>query len=397
MSGPKVSEYTLMLQRKRKLELQRIEKIKREEEKLNSKKYLEELEKIKEITQVAEDVEKLENDIKNIFSTDDIQQIIKKSQKCKEELDRLKIRCSTIKSENCNLNEEVKNDSSVPRLNFSEIDYGKLNQESEKSEISISVAEKIDYLNSFDIGGELAQLRKSIIEQLESITDEVYLKNFYSLKVKPFEESCIKYMADCEKINSLIVRYNALCQLNGIETESFSLCDVDTVEKLENQIEYLENKYAEADEQQYISECIDEVMQEMGYDLLGVRNAMKKSGKKFRNELYSFDEGTAVNVTYDSTGKITMELGGIDNIDRFPDNDEKKRLYSDMKNFCSDFEKIEKELEKRGVVLKHISLLPPDEAFAQIINTSEYDMELSENKSKHIHKSSESHRKTLDT
>lgn len=116
-------------------------------------------------------------------------------------------------------------------------------------------------------------------------------------------------------------------------------------------------------------------MEEMGYTVIGSREVTKKNGKHFRNELYTYGEGTAVTVTYSSDGKIAMELGGIDSKDRLPDAHETSVLCESMEQFCDDFKEIEKRLIAKGVVLAdRISLLPPSAEYAQIINTADYHM-----------------------
>lgn len=46
-----------------------------------------------------------------------------------------------------------------------------------------------------------------------------------------------------------------------------------------------------------------------------------------------------------------------------------------MSEFCGDFQEIEKRLKEKGVILANrISMLPPVEEYAQIINISEYEM-----------------------
>ena len=70
-----------------------------------------------------------------------------------------------------------------------------------------------------------------------------------------------------------------------------------------------------------------------------------------------------------------MELGGLDSTDRTPSASESAALREEMEDFCNDFKEIERRLFARGVVLaSRISLLPPDAAYAQIINTSDYQM-----------------------
>ena len=80
-------------------------------------------------------------------------------------------------------------------------------------------------------------------------------------------------------------------------------------------------------------------------------------------------------MTYSSDGRIAMELGGLDSTDRTPTASESSALCEEMEDFCEDFKEIERRLLARGVVMaSRISLLPPDSAYTQIINTSDYQM-----------------------
>ena len=115
-------------------------------------------------------------------------------------------------------------------------------------------------------------------------------------------------------------------------------------------------------------------MQKMGYKLIGEREKTRKNGKKFKNELYLFDEGTAVNVTFADNGQITMELGGIDHADRVPTDAESRQLSEDMQAFCDDYKEISAYLKKKGIEMTKISHLPPDSQYAQIINVSDYSL-----------------------
>lgn len=70
-----------------------------------------------------------------------------------------------------------------------------------------------------------------------------------------------------------------------------------------------------------------------------------------------------------------MELGGLDVVDRLPDACEASLLCDSMESFCDDFKEIEKKLLARGVIVAdRISLLPASAEYAQIINTSDYEV-----------------------
>lgn len=89
-------------------------------------------------------------------------------------------------------------------------------------------------------------------------------------------------------------------------------------------------------------------MQDMGYDLIGTRDVKKRSGKQFRSELFTFREGTAINVTYSPDGQIAMELGGLSRQDYLPSPEETVSLTGDMETFCGEFAEFEKRLYEKG-------------------------------------------------
>lgn len=226
------------------------------------------------------------------------------------------------------------------------------------------------------------QHRKELSEavsRLKGIADNIFLKNYIAVSINPLIKKCNSFITEykeCqEEFDALYSEYVALCELYYYVPQEY-ICSNSSIQVLRTEIEHIKSLVAEDDEQAYISDCLDEVMAEMGYTVLGSREVTKRNGRRFRNELYSYSDGTAVNVTYSSDGKIVMELGGLDTRDRVPTAQETVQLCDTMEQFCTDFKKIEKLLLAKGVVLAdRISLLPPEAEYAQIINTSDYYME----------------------
>ena len=172
----------------------------------------------------------------------------------------------------------------------------------------------------------------------------------------------------------LKTRYSALCAIAQTAAKNFSF-DNDSIELLTLEIATLEKQIVTQTEQTYISNSVNEAMAEMGYDLIGNRSVTKRSGKQFRNELFSYSDGTAINVTYDSEGQIAMELGGIDRTDRIPTSDETEVLCEDMKLFCTDFRIFEEKLKSKGIsIKKRISMSSPTAEHAAIINVEDYNI-----------------------
>lgn len=236
----------------------------------------------------------------------------------------------------------------------------------------------IEMKNNQNLPKELVGEIIEALTKIETIDNETFLKNYSSVTVTPLLKRCKQYLDEYEscheEFEKLYAEYIAICDLYFYVAQEYPCCNA-SIEALKTEINRIKDSVDADDEQAYISDCLDEVMEEMGYTVIGSREVTKKNGKHFRNELYTYGEGTAVNVTYSSDGKIAMELGGVDATDRLPDSHETAVLCESMENFCEDFKEIEKRLLAKGVVLAdRISLLPPSAEYAQIINTADYRM-----------------------
>lgn len=243
---------------------------------------------------------------------------------------------------------------------------------------SKSMSQLIEMKNAKNLPSELLSELTEAISKIDSIDDEAFLKNYSSVAVVPLAKRCKQYLSEYEtcheEFEQLYAEYIALCELYFYVAQEYPCCNA-SIEILKAEIKRIKGTVDADDEQAYISDCLDEVMEEMGYTVIGSREVTKKNGKHFRNELYTYGEGTAVNVTYSSDGKIAMELGGIDATDRLPNDHETSVLCDSMEQFCDDFKEIEKRLLAKGVILAdRISLLPPSAEYAQIINTTDYQM-----------------------
>ena len=217
---------------------------------------------------------------------------------------------------------------------------------------------------------------KQALMKLQRISEQQSLATFDSITIKGLlrkidihkEELAQKRAA----FEDLTARYNALCTMAGEEAKELPFSE-DSETTISAEIERLEVALVRQQEQIYIAETVDEVMADMGYDLIGTREVRKKNGKRFRNELFTFDEGTAVNVTFSTDGQISMELGGLAREDRIPTEDEAAVLTHDMETFCGEFAEFEKKLRERGIVVgNRIALSPPSADYAAIININDY-------------------------
>ena len=237
-------------------------------------------------------------------------------------------------------------------------------EERRSAELREAIFARVERFSSPELSEPLKLDVMEVRERLAKLNSADELSNFSALTVAPLEKRCLEYeqlrREHGVEFDRLTARYHALCGELGRNPEAVTM-------ELEAEIQH-------AEEQAYINRCIDEVMEEMGYRLIGNRSVVKRSGTRLRSELYSFSEGTAVNVTYSSVGSITMELGAADVRSRLPGEDEAKRLTEDMRSFCGSFKEFGRRLLEKGVEAEHLSLLPPEPEYAQVIDISGYEM-----------------------
>lgn len=241
-----------------------------------------------------------------------------------------------------------------------------------------SIRNEMTELLKLDLSRELANEIENAINNLNRITQAERLSIFDSITVKKVFRDLEAYQLECERkeaeFQEALLRYQMLCDMAGRVYEreiTFS-----NENDLNEAIAEMEKTVVRQKEQAYIADCVDEVMRDMGYDLIGHRHVRKKSGKQFRNEIYQFGEGTAVNITYSPEGQISMELGGIAREDRIPTAEETDALTREMKSFCSEFTEFEKRMKEKGVIVgNRIALMPPTADYAAIINVNDYEME----------------------
>ena len=246
--------------------------------------------------------------------------------------------------------------------------------ESQKAKI-IDILHEIQSLN---ISSDLQKEGIAILKRAQEITDDSFIDNYYAMTVLPYIKRCKAYEEQIkeygEEFDELVSKHRYYSEYLGMPVISFTF-SMDSLNSLRHEVAELESQSAKIEEQQYISESLDQVMRDMGYNVVGSREVVKKSGRKFRNELYHFSEGSVVNVTYAANGQISMELGGVDTCDREPSEEESSVLCDEMVEFCDEFPEIERRLKEKGVVLMNrISMLPPAEEYAQIINVSDFNM-----------------------
>lgn len=230
------------------------------------------------------------------------------------------------------------------------------------------IKSELENIKLQNMSKEIDNRIKNALLEIQRITTIPNLKNFYSVTCKKIFNEYDNYK---KEFDDLICKYQTLS--NMINIKSKNVGDFIDKTQIEDEINKINEIILKQREQEYIATCVDEVMRDMGYDLLGNRDITKKNGNHFKQELYKFDEKTAINITYSSNGQITMELGGVANEDRIPTNEEKEELIEGMECFCNKFPEFEERMAELGIIVNNrIRLTPISKEYATIINIDDY-------------------------
>lgn len=144
----------------------------------------------------------------------------------------------------------------------------------------------------------------------------------------------------------------------------------DQILRMQKETEQLREQFLEQTCRREVNELIDQVITDMGYQVIAERITEADKGAQAR--LYRYDENTVISVI-SVDGQFTMEVVAVDQKDRPVTREEADRLYGSMERFCEDYEKIRKKLLETGkVVSKNIFHMPPDRGLARVVNRSEY-------------------------
>ncbi len=405
MSGPKSARYTLTPEQRRILAeaRERERKTKRELDKLQQHRG--ELASLKE--RLAAATTSIDMLVDRVGEGNEIQQSISKSitqiekiiqesagfskQSGLESLQSFNTKAKTVEelarkivaqyeSQSSEINAVLSNniEDSITDGMLIRIDDEIVNPQSHLESQKAKIKDVLHEIQSSNVSSDLQKEGIIILERAQGITDDSFIDNYYAMTVLPYIKRCKAYKEQIkeygEEFDELVSKHRYYSEYLGMPVISFTF-SMDSLNSLRHEVAELESQSAKIEEQQYISESLDQVMRDMGYNVVGSREVVKKSGRKFRNELYHFSEGSVVNVTYAANGQISMELGGVDTCDREPSEEESSVLCDEMVEFCDEFPEIERRLKEKGVVLMNrISMLPPAEEYAQIINVSDFNM-----------------------
>lgn len=132
----------------------------------------------------------------------------------------------------------------------------------------------------------------------------------------------------------------------------------------------LTQRVLKAAERAEIAHAVDATMAAMGYSLIGSKDASAEGTVK----LYSFSNGTGIQVIHRADGIIRMKVVGLATPGHALDAADQAYLLTQQQDFCNAYESIVDALDKQGIrqVKGTVRALPPSAQFSQCVDVLEY-------------------------
>ena len=216
------------------------------------------------------------------------------------------------------------------------------------------------------------------IEMVKVADSDKRIGEIRSLVVDEIAHKLAKFEHHAERLSDAQYLRRALLEMLGrsamdeqryFETEGEMLLYIESIE-LENK-KLNEEVYKRAEKTE-VEKCIDEAMEELGYELVG--NRPQTSDESVR--LYHFSTGSAVQMVRKGDGAISMKVVGLSDTSRLPNSDEAEFLYKQQIAFCDAYDLITDKLKEKGIVKipGTEKRLPPNVQFSQVVNLNDYHL-----------------------
>lgn len=114
---------------------------------------------------------------------------------------------------------------------------------------------------------------------------------------------------------------------------------------------------------QYVADCINKVMSDLGYSIVG--NEVL-TAQKMTKQHYDYSNDSAITVASSENGAMMLEVVGKKKENG--ENGSSASVKSDMERFCPDFQKIKQGLQQYGISLNDKKLCPPDEKYVRFVD-----------------------------
>lgn len=210
---------------------------------------------------------------------------------------------------------------------------------------------------------EIELLYKELKERRKSYENQILecKKFFYK-----YQERYSYYKSLCNELNKEV-------KLKSLDKPYYAK---EELVNLEEQIKILTEEKIQCEHYKYIVKTIDEVMEEMGYNIIA-SDIVERKNRKIVDGIYNIDDDTAINVYTSNNGTVMFEVTGISNKKQELSSTERIKLKEKMEDFCEDFMIIREKLKEKGVVFAKENLREPSEKYAKlrVVDKEKYNLE----------------------
>ena len=236
------------------------------------------------------------------------------------------------------------------------------------------------YLNSCYLSTEkndIQQLLTSIDKIMtDDKLDDVFKIDQLVVRKKTFEAIAPQYedliatrVAAHESFKLLNIDYQSICSLVKQEPKTISYSfenHQDCMDRIENEIREGNSQLQKINNNELISETIDEVMEELGYSVIAAEH-ISSPKREVEHHVYQFNNSNVINAFTSDNGSILFEVTGV-KVNNDLSSMEKLKIKEGMDEFCDVYPKISRELENRGVTISLKTVFPADTKYARALN-----------------------------
>lgn len=207
------------------------------------------------------------------------------------------------------------------------------------------------------------------INQIKLLIKDLYAKQHeYDINqqlLQQYQQHYVMYQLLCEKLHREVTlnKYPLKSNLNT------------SLEQLTTTITQYKRQLQEQEDYDYIVSSINEVMEEMGYDIIH-SEVLSKVNRNIVDHIYSFNNDSVLNVFTSDNGTIMFEVTGISNEKKEMSSLEKLKIKESMDEFCGQYDQIKQKLAQRGIRFGRENIKPADEKYARVrvVSKEKYDI-----------------------
>ena len=136
------------------------------------------------------------------------------------------------------------------------------------------ITEAMDEVREYELSQTLKERFVQLKLKAEEIDSVDFIENYYAMSIVPFVKECkayhCAYVGYGDKFKELLAEYRILAGELGVQSKDYFF-SMEAINELTEKVKEMELKRQEQEEQEYISRCMDSVLEAMGYKTIGER------------------------------------------------------------------------------------------------------------------------------